>query len=68
MVIAAHRNNNKVMVVSVLPPMITVGRGLDPPPSPSPAVVSEDAPFRYPFAAAAMMVGIIPPMMAVGRE
>ena len=37
-----------VMVVRVIPPMTTVGRGIDPPPFPSPAMTSKDAFFHYP--------------------
>ncbi len=37
-----------VMVVRVIPPMTTVGRGIDPPPFPSPAMMSKDPSFRSP--------------------
>ncbi len=37
-----------VTVVRVIPPMTTVGKGIDPPPFPSPAMTSKDASFRYP--------------------
>ncbi len=37
-----------VTVVRVIPPMTMVGRGIDPPPSPSPTMTSKDASFRYP--------------------
>ncbi len=37
-----------VMVVRVIPPMTTVGRGIYPPSFPSPMMTSKDASFRYP--------------------
>ena len=37
-----------VTVVRVIPPMTTVGRGIDPPPFPSPAMTSRNASFCYP--------------------
>ena len=37
-----------VTVVRVIPPMTMVGRGIDPPPFPSPAMTSQDASFCYP--------------------
>ncbi len=37
-----------VTAVRVIPPMTTVGRGIDPPPFPSPVMTSKDASFRYP--------------------
>ncbi len=37
-----------VTVVRVIPPMKTVGRGIDPPPFPSLAMTSKDASFCYP--------------------
>jgi hypothetical protein len=36
-----------VTVVRVIPPMTTVGSGIDPPPFPSPAMTSKDASFCY---------------------
>ncbi len=36
-----------VTVVRVIPPMTTVGRGVDPTPFPSPTMMSKDASFRY---------------------
>jgi hypothetical protein len=37
-----------VRVVRVMPPMTMVGRGIDLPPFPSPAMTSKDASFGYP--------------------
>ena len=42
-------HTTSVTVVRVIPsPMTTVGRGIDPPPFPSPAITSKNASFRYP--------------------